>query len=274
MQAMKAWKAAWRAGAWAVLCIAGAQAQPSGRAAAQVEVGVETGAQVTAGGQVPDEATRQAVIAALRQIYGDNNVIDKIEVVSGLGVPANWSANILKLLTPELKQTHRGQLQIEGTQVAIFGDVDSDAARQEIIGNMAAALNPTYTVRNSLRVPAVEQNDMDTALAGRIIGFEMGSATLTLKGRQILDEMLPSFRKLQDQKVAIIGHTDDSGVRALNLTLSQARAEAVKGYLVNKGIDPAILTTSGVGPDQPVAPNDSAEGRARNRRIEFRVGKS
>ena len=53
-----------------------------------------------------------------------------------------------------------------------------------------------------------------------------------------------------------------------------ARADSVKGYLVNKGIDPATLATSGAGPDQPVASNDSADGRSRNRRIEFRVGRN
>lgn len=230
--------------------------------------------QVVAGGQVADEATRVAVISTLRQVYGAANVIDKIEVVSTVGTPANWSANVQKLINPALRQIHRGQLQIEGTQMVLQGEVDNDAVRQKVVSDMAGALNPTYTIKNSLRVPASEQIVVDQVLGNRIIEFEVGSATLTAKGRAILDEIAPTLGKLTSKAVAVVGHTDNGGSRASNLSLSQARAESVKGYLVNKGIDPATLATSGVGPDQPVASNDSDAGRARNRRIEFRVGRS
>ncbi|WP_213957039.1 OmpA family protein [Variovorax sp. dw_954] len=229
--------------------------------------------QVVAGGQVPDEATRAAVVGALRQVYGPANVIDRIEVVSSVGTPANWSANVQKLLNPSLKQIHRGQLQIQGTQITAQGEVGNEALRQKIVSDMAGALNPTYTIKNSLRVPVSEQIVVDQALGNRIIEFEVGSATLTAKGRAILEEIAAALAKLSNKSVAIIGHTDNSGNRASNLALSQARAEAVKGYLVGKGIDPATMSTSGVGPDQPVAGNDSDAGRARNRRIEFRVGR-
>lgn len=230
--------------------------------------------QVVAGGQVPDEATRVAVIATLRQVYGAANVVDRIEVVSTVGTPANWTANVQKLLTPSLKQIRRGQLQIDGTQLVVQGEVGNEASRQKLISEMASALNPTYTIKNSLRVPASEQIVIDHVLGNRIIEFELGSATLTAKGRAILDEIAPAIGKLSNKAIAVVGHTDNAGSRASNLLLSQARAESVKGYLVNKGIDPATLTTSGVGPDQPVAGNDNDAGRARNRRIEFRVGRS
>ena len=85
--------------------------------------------------------------------------------------------------------------------------------------------------------------------------------------------MAPILQKLTNKSVAVVGHTDNAGSRASNLALSQSRAEAVKGYLVGKGIDPMNLTTSGVGPDQPLASNATDEGRSRNRRIEFRVGR-
>ncbi len=275
MSAIRPWIVALWLGGSMGLWTAGAWAQGAVQDARRIQaVGAEAGSQVVVGGQVPDEATRQAVLAALRQVYGMSNVVDKMEVVGDIGVPVNWAANVQKLLTPALKQVQRGQLQIEGTQVVVSGDVNSETLRQKIVSDMASSLNPAYTVRNGLRVPAVEQSEIDAALANRIIEFEAGSATLTHKGREILDEMLPSFRRLTNQTVAIIGHTDDSGSRSLNLSLSQARADTVKGYLVNKGIDPAIMTTSGVGPDQPVAANDSDQGRARNRRIEFRVGKT
>jgi len=77
--------------------------------------------------------------------------------------------------------------------------------------------------------------------------------------------------KLKDKRVEVIGHTDNAGSRAGNLSLSQARAEAVKAYIAGRGVNPGLIAVSGEGPDRPVADNRTPEGRARNRRIEFKV---
>lgn len=227
--------------------------------------------QVVVGGKVPDEATHSAVLARLRDTYGARNVVDQIEV-GGVATPPNWSANVQKLLGPQLKQISKGQLKIDGTQIDVKGEVSNESQRQQIASDMANALNPTYTIRNGLRVSASEQGLLDTTLANRTIEFETGSAMLTPQGRAILDQMAAVLAKMSGKTVEIIGHTDNSGSRASNIALSQARADAVKGYLVTKGVAPRSMTTMGVGPDQPIASNDTDGGRARNRRIEFRVG--
>ncbi|RKP50971.1 OmpA family protein [Trinickia fusca] len=230
-----------------------------------------TPGQVVVSGKVPDEATRDAVLARLRDTYGAANVVDQIEIGS-VATPPNWSANVQKLLGSQLKQISKGQLKIDGTQIDVKGEVGNEAQRQQIASDMATALNPTYTIRNALRVSASEQSVLDTTLANRTIEFETGSATLTPQGRAILDQMASALVKMQNKTVEIIGHTDNAGSRASNIALSQARADAVKGYLVAKGIAPQTMATMGVGPDQPIASNSTDDGRARNRRIEFRVG--
>lgn len=227
--------------------------------------------QVVASGKVPDEATHSAVLQRLRETYGAGHVLDQIEV-GGVATPPNWSANVQKLLGPQLKQISKGQLKIDGTQIEVKGEVSNESQRQQIASDMANALNPTYTIRNGLRVSASEQGLLDNTLANRTIEFETGSATLTPQGRAILDQMATVLAKFSGKTVEIIGHTDNSGNRASNITLSQARADAVKGYLVTKGVAPRSMTTMGVGPDQPIASNDTDDGRARNRRIEFRIG--
>ena len=78
--------------------------------------------------------------------------------------------------------------------------------------------------------------------------------------------------RLKGRSFEVIGHTDAMGPRPANVSLSLARAQAVKAYLSGKGLPVDSLTASGMGPDQPVASNATEEGRARNRRIEFRVG--
>ncbi|WP_206955628.1 OmpA family protein [Trinickia acidisoli] len=227
--------------------------------------------QVVVSGKVPDEATHGAVLARLRETYGAGNVVDQIEVGS-VSTPPNWSANVQKLLGSQLKQISKGQLKIDGTQIDVKGEVANESQRQQIASDMATALNPTYTIHNGLRVSASEQGLLDSTLANRTIEFETGSATLAPEGRAILDQMASALAKMSGKTVEIIGHTDNSGSRASNIALSQARADAVKGYLVTKGVAPRSMETMGVGPDQPIASNDTDDGRARNRRIEFRVG--
>lgn len=71
------------------------------------------------------------------------------------------------------------------------------------------------------------------------------------------------------ESVSIVGHTDSSGTDAYNQNLSERRAAAVKDYLASQGVDPAVMSTSGMGESQPVADNSTKEGRAQNRRVEI-----
>lgn len=230
--------------------------------------------QVVADGTVPDEATKASVLAQLQKIYGVGNVIDRIEV-GGVVAPPNWSENVGKVLTDTLKQINRGQLEIDGTQIRVRGEVNNEAQRQQITSGFATALNPTYKIVNGLRVSAGqgEQSLLDTTLANRVVEFEFGSAVLTPRGRALLTEIADILPKVRSNKIEIIGHTDSSGSRATNLALSQARADAVREFFVEKGINASRFSTLGVGPDQPVAANDTNEGRAKNRRIEFRASR-
>lgn len=226
--------------------------------------------QVVVTGKVPDEATRAVILARLRQLYGADAVVDQIQVTQVVA-PPNWSAHVEQLIAPNLKQVQRGQLSVQGNNVEFKGEVGSEAIRQQVASVAAQSLNATYVVRNSLRVAAREQDTIDAVLANRIVEFEPGSSTLTPSGVAIIDELARALAGLGGRKVEVIGHTDAIGARDMNIALSRARADAVKAQLERRGIAPDRVTTSGEGPDRPVASNTSAEGRARNRRIEFRV---
>jgi len=230
----------------------------------------DPGAPVIVTGTVADEASKAGLLGRLREVYGSARVIDQLSV-GAVAAPANWDAYVQKLLGPNLKLISGGQLKVDGNAVSVRGDVGSEAQRQQIAGEFAASLNPTYTVNNALRVTVSEQKALDDTLANRIIEFESGKATLTDSGKLILDQMSVVLLRLKDKKVEVIGHTDNAGSRASNLPLSQSRAEAVRTYLGSKGIRPELVAVSGEGPDRPVADNRTPEGRARNRRIEFKV---
>jgi OOP family OmpA-OmpF porin len=225
---------------------------------------------IVASGTVPTEAARASLLARLRQVFGPERVIDQLKV-GPVAAPPNWSEYLNKLVGPSLKQVSHGELKLDGSSLSLRGDVPSEALRQQIGAELAGGLDPAYTVNNSLRVAASEQGLLDAALANRIIEFESGKAALTDSGRAILDQMSVALLKVKDKRVELIGHTDNAGARASNLALSQARAEAVKAYVVGKGVRAESVAVSGEGPDRPVADNRTPEGRARNRRIEFKV---
>lgn len=227
-------------------------------------------APVVVAGTVPDEASKAAILQRVRALYGAARVVDQV-AVGNVVAPPNWSAHMQKLLAGPLKQVSQGQLTVEGNRVGIRGEVANEALRQQVASDMADSLNPTYTISNGLRVNAPAQTVLDSALARRIIEFESGQAVLRPSGLQILDEMAAAIGRIGGRKVEVIGHSDNTGAREANLALSLARAGAVRSYLAAKGIAPASIAVAGAGPDQPVADNASAEGRARNRRIEFRV---
>jgi OOP family OmpA-OmpF porin len=101
------------------------------------------------------------------------------------------------------------------------------------------------------------------------ISFKTGAATIAPRSNKVLREALGVLKKYKEVRLEIQGHTDNSGDREANLSLSQKRAEAVRQWLVSKGIDGDRLTARGYGPDKPVADNSTKAGQAKNRRVEF-----
>ncbi|WP_082584517.1 OmpA family protein [Noviherbaspirillum sp. Root189] len=227
-------------------------------------------AKIVASGAVPDATTKANILARLQQVYGQDRVVDQISI-GGVAAPPNWTASVSSLLTPQLMSVHQGQLVVEGTNIAIHGEVASDATRQNIGNSFAGVLNEPYSVKNGLRVSAAGQGTIDQVLGNRVVEFENASALLTVAGKEILDELAETLKTIPTKRIDIVGHTDNVGDAVRNLALSRARADSVKIYLVAKGITPQIMRVSGLGADQPLTDNTTAEGRRRNRRIEFRL---
>jgi outer membrane protein OmpA-like peptidoglycan-associated protein len=101
------------------------------------------------------------------------------------------------------------------------------------------------------------------------VTFETGKSTLTPESEAILNGVAESLVANDTIRVQVTGHTDNTGSLAVNRRLSRARADAVRTYLISRGVAESRLTARGFGPDQPVASNKTAEGRAQNRRVEL-----
>lgn len=100
------------------------------------------------------------------------------------------------------------------------------------------------------------------------IEFDFNQATLKSSSNAALDKVADLLRQHSDYRLNLIGHTDDIGSDSYNVVLSIKRAEAVKKYLVGKGVSAAVLTATGLGETKPESSNKTSEGRAKNRRVE------
>ncbi len=103
------------------------------------------------------------------------------------------------------------------------------------------------------------------------IEFDTGKATIRKTSTDKLDRAAKLLQDYPSLRLEISGHTDDRGKRDKNLTLSLSRADSVKQYLVDAGVDAGRLQTRGAGPDEPIEDNKTNAGRQKNRRIEFKV---
>ena len=101
--------------------------------------------------------------------------------------------------------------------------------------------------------------------------FDFNKSALKAEGRAKLDDLVGKIKGISLEVIIAVGHTDSVGSDAYNQKLSVKRAESVKAYLVTKGIEKNRVYTEGKGEKQPVADNKTAEGRAKNRRVEIEV---
>ena len=103
------------------------------------------------------------------------------------------------------------------------------------------------------------------------VRFDTNKSTLTATAKTNLDKLIPVFKEYADTNIMIYGYTDSTGSAEYNLKLSQERATSVKNYLVSKGLASTRFSTSGMGIADPIATNDTPEGRSQNRRVEFAI---
>lgn len=103
------------------------------------------------------------------------------------------------------------------------------------------------------------------------VRFDTNKSTLTAAAKANLDKLVPVFQEYPDTNITIFGYTDNTGTPEYNLKLSGERAASVRSYLTNRGLSSSRFQTTGLGIADPIASNETVEGRSQNRRVEFAI---
>jgi outer membrane protein OmpA-like peptidoglycan-associated protein len=198
------------------------------------------------------------------------------------GEIAKQTQSDLKLTRAQLADSERGQAQ-QAQQTGV-----EHAARQEAEHKAAASEQKAALSEQRAAASDVKADEANAALAKLAAKEDERGMVITLSGsvlfRSNATDLLPGASERLDQiaaaliakkqNVVVEGYTDSRGSQSTNLNLSQRRADSVRVYLVSHGVPNETIVAYGRGPDRPIAENNTAEGRANNRRVEIVIAKS
>ncbi|MBB4305145.1 OOP family OmpA-OmpF porin [Rhodobium orientis] len=228
-------------------------------------------------GAIPDAATKEPLGELVSQRFGAVPVIDRQR--PGEGMPERFLDAAGAGLNA-LARLGEGQIEIRADELTLSGAAYHAAAAESVRDRLLSELPAGFSGNfNDLRIRAPGtpvsasrcQQLFSSILRGNRIRFETGSTRIDRDSFGILDHLVFVAQRCPQSRVVIEGHTDSDGSEADNLRLSDWRAAAVVDYLVRAGVDADRLEAVGFGEDRPVASNDTEEGKALNRRIEFRI---
>lgn len=150
---------------------------------------------------------------------------------------------------------------------------EEEAAAKAVAEAQAAAARAEEDARLAAAKAEADRCEklISAAVAKGVINFQRADATLDPKSKPTLDELAKIVNQCPAFRISIEGHTDSEGIPERNNPLSERRAKAVSDYLMEAGVDASRLSTVGYGAERPIAENETPAGRAKNRRIEFKV---
>jgi len=231
---------------------------------------------LTLTGNVPDNNLHGAIVAAAGRKFFSEKVVDNLK--ASLGAPAGFASAVMPALAA-LSRLSTGTLVVSDREVKLSGDALYDSAAAQLRASLIKDFPQGWQLKPDISVkpaaapvdPTVCQQLFSELLAKGTIRFESGRSSLDPDSAGLLDHLTEIALRCPATNIEVAGHTDADGDNATNLALSEKRAQAVVDYLVKAGLSASRFTAIGYGSTQPVATNDTDEGKARNRRIEFVV---
>ncbi|MGA9596877.1 MAG: OmpA family protein [Acidimicrobiia bacterium] len=235
-------------------------------------------------GEVSSEPNRSLLVSTLDEIFPDHVTSDEFVVKEGAPSERDWISSAVGIIDVSGTTLAEGKVFINPAEriIQVTGQYETRQQRADAEQQVQAFVDgTTFNFINGLSIPEpppfthqqVEQlqQNIDDLIAGKVVEFELNSDRLTPAGVDLLNEILDALEQFPNVPIEIDGYTDNQGDEAANQDLSERRAQAAFDYFTAKGQDPTRFVVQGFGEQFPVASNDTEEGRARNRRIEFKA---
>src|SRR6186713_2541359 len=231
---------------------------------------------VTLTGYVPDNNVHAAIVAAAGRKFVREKVVDNLK--ASVGAPSGFANAVVPALGA-LARLSTGTLVVSDREVKLSGDAFYDAAAGQIRAGLGKDFPPNWQFKPEISVkPAAAPVDATVCqqLFAELLGkarirFESGKADIVADSAGLLDRLIETALRCPNTNIEISGHTDTDGEEAANQGLSEKRAQAVADYLVKAGLPANRFSAVGYGSTQPIAGNDTDQGKAQNRRIDFVV---
>lgn len=237
--------------------------------------------QVQLRGRINDAMSRDIASSYAKARFGADQVHTATRVVADL--PADWPVRVLAGLEA-LSHLERGSVTVTPDNLQLRGMSHQEDTLAKVTGFLASKLGEAESYELALTYeehPAPKDQPLSTELcAAQLAGaqassgkisFEPGSATVAGGSSVVLDHIASILEKCGPIRLEIQGHTDSQGREGMNQALSQSRAQSILNELRARRIRTSAFIAIGYGESQPIASNDSEEGREANRRIEFRL---
>jgi peptidoglycan-binding protein ArfA len=239
-----------------------------------------SGNDVTVTGELPDEAVKASLLDALKGVYGPGvNLIDNLTIKSGVTAPD--LSGIGPSFTSAIDIPDFGW-KFDGDKITLTGTAPSGDVKAAAEAAAKAAW-PNTEIYNDIEVvaaspaapaPAAGCANLQADINGLLrtpINFDTDGFTVASSSQQMLSQVADKIKACPDSKIAVKGYTDNTGNDAINQPLSENRSKSVADFLVSQGVAAGSVTSQGFGSANPVAGNDTPEGRAQNRRVDIAV---
>ncbi|MBU2867728.1 OmpA family protein [Pacificibacter marinus] len=236
--------------------------------------------QVQLRGRITTERNRIATEALASATFGSQAVYSAMRVDDNL--PRNWATRVMASIDA-LSHLNQGSVTVTEDLISVRGETGDPTAKAEITGLLASRLGDSQTyditvnyVRKldpilNLPTPQKCVDAANQAISSGKIEFAPGSTDVDDSANDTLDRIAKALDECEDMQMEIGGHTDSQGGEDMNQQLSQARANSVLDALLARRVTGVKFTAKGYGEIEPIADNETAEGRDANRRIAFKL---
>jgi len=237
-------------------------------------------------GTVKDQAAVDKLLMQANAAFGKDNVLNKLSIGENTDDFANYDGLFQAMRgkgssAPFSASFVEDTLTLNGETIGVQNKIDIGKTMSKLTGlavnnNLNVILpEPVVIVETPPVVETIKEdvclNLVNEILSNGKINFQTGKASISQDSFELLESLGETAKRCPDSRFIIAGHTDSTGNLNSNIKLSKLRAQSVVDHLVGLGLNSSQFSAAGFGPSQPIADNSTADGRSKNRRIEFKL---